>query len=82
MRLPRDLSGHDLARALGTYDYEITRRTGSHIRLTTNTAGEHHVTIPAHPSLRIGTLAAVLDEVARHFGVSRNALVEKLFATR
>jgi len=79
MRLPRDLSGHDLARALGTCGYEITRQTGSHLRLTTHMAGEHHVTIPAHASLRIGTLAAVLDEVARHLGMSRNALVEKLF---
>ena len=82
MRLPRDLSGHDLARALGAYGYEITRESGSHIRLTTRAAGEHHVTIPAHASLRIGTLAAVLDEVARHFGADRNTLVEKLFGTR
>ncbi len=81
MRLPRDLSGHDLARALGTCDYEITRQTGSHLRLTTRTVGEHHVTIPAHASLRIGTVAAVLDEVARHLGMSRNALVEKLFGS-
>ena len=79
MRLPRDLSGHDLAGALGTFDDEITRQTGRHLRLTTRTAGEHRVTIPAHASLRIGTLAAVLDEVARHLGMSRNALVEKLF---
>jgi len=35
MKLPRDVSGHDLARALGKYGYEITRQKGSHMRLTT-----------------------------------------------
>lgn len=35
LRLPRDLSGRDLARALRRYGYEVTRETGSHMRLTT-----------------------------------------------
>ena len=29
MRLPRDLSGEDLAVLLGRYDYEVMRQTGS-----------------------------------------------------
>lgn len=80
MRLPRDLSGHDLARALTAFGYSVTRQTGSHLRLTTQQRGEHHVTIPAHAQLRVGTLAAVLGEVARHLEIERSALVERLFS--
>jgi predicted RNA binding protein YcfA (HicA-like mRNA interferase family) len=35
MRLPRDISGIDLATKLEIYGYQITRQTGSHFRLTT-----------------------------------------------
>ena len=35
MKLPRDLSGLELAQLLRTVGYEITRQTGSHLRLTT-----------------------------------------------
>ena len=80
MRLPRDVSGEDLARALSALGYSVTRQTGSHMRLTTPEHGEHHITIPRHESLRIGAVAAILAEVADHFGLSREALVERLFA--
>ena len=55
MRLPRDLSGNDLAKALESLDYAVSRQTGSHMRLTTRRDGEHHVTIPAHETLKVGT---------------------------
>lgn len=79
MRLPRDLAGRDLARSLARFGYRITRQSGSHIRLTTLEHGEHHVTIPDHDSLRVGTLSAVLSAVATHFGITREQLVESLF---
>lgn len=79
MKLPRDLSGRALARALEVLGYEITRETGSHLRLTTQQRGEHHVTIPDHKTLRVGTLAAILAEVAAHFAMERDALVKVLF---
>ena len=47
MRLPRDVSGRELAKAAGILGYQITRQTGSHIRLTTTRNGEHHITILA-----------------------------------
>ncbi|WHZ27981.1 MAG: hypothetical protein OJF51_002779 [Nitrospira sp.] len=34
MRLPRDLSGRDLAQTLRKLGYSITRQAGSHLRLT------------------------------------------------
>lgn len=80
MRLPRDVSGGHLAKALADLGYRVTRQTGSHVRLTTVQGGEHHVTIPLHANLRVGTLAGILGDVAQHFGLTRDALVERLFA--
>ena len=61
MKIPRDIGGADLVKALARYGYLVTRQTGSHLRLTTQVSGEHHMTIPAHRVLRIGTLSACLS---------------------
>jgi predicted RNA binding protein YcfA (HicA-like mRNA interferase family) len=79
MRLPRDVSGQDLARALRTLGYQVTRQTGSHLRLTTLECGEHHITIPQHVPLRVGTLAAILANIAQHFDMGRDDLASRLF---
>jgi predicted RNA binding protein YcfA (HicA-like mRNA interferase family) len=79
MRIPRDLSGAELVKRLGRLGYEPTRQTGSHIRLTSLAMGEHHVTIPKHDPLRIGTLASILDAAAAHQGVTRDELLVRLF---
>jgi predicted RNA binding protein YcfA (HicA-like mRNA interferase family) len=64
MRLPRDVTGRALASRLASLGYRVTRQSGSHIRLTTEQHGEHHITIPEHDPLRVGTLSAVLSDVA------------------
>ena len=80
MRLPRDVSGDELVRALHRFGYEITRQTGSHIRVTSRLKeSEHHVTIPAHRQLRIGTLAEILGDVAAYLDLTRDQLIEQLF---
>ena len=80
MRLPRDLSGRELAALLRRhYGYEVVRQSGSHLRLSTDVGGAHRVTVPAGGPLRVGTLAAVLSEVAAHHGVSRTELEQRLF---
>lgn len=79
MRLPRDVAGTDLAKRLGHVGYEVTRQTGSHLRLTYGGSPQHHITIPAHDALRVGTLAAILGAVASHLGISRDELCERLF---
>jgi predicted RNA binding protein YcfA (HicA-like mRNA interferase family) len=81
MRLPRDVSGDDLAQALRQFGYRVTRQTGSHLRLTTVERGEHHITIPKHNAFRIGTLATILRDVADHLELSREELVERLFGS-
>jgi predicted RNA binding protein YcfA (HicA-like mRNA interferase family) len=79
MKLPRDLSGAELAKALGRVGYRVTRQSGSHIRLTADRPTQHHVTIPAHEALKVGTLAAILGDVAEHLKVERAELLRQLF---
>jgi predicted RNA binding protein YcfA (HicA-like mRNA interferase family) len=82
MKLPRDLSGDSLVKALRQFGYEATRQAGSHIRLTTSQRGEHHVVIPRHTPLRIGTLAAILRDVENHFGLTRQELLARITEPR
>jgi predicted RNA binding protein YcfA (HicA-like mRNA interferase family) len=79
MRLPRDLTGAELVRLLSKLGYRQTRQTGSHVRLTCDAPHQHHVTIPLHDPLRIGTLSAILGDVAEAQQIGRDALLERLF---
>jgi len=79
MKLPRDITGAELAKALVDLGYHTTRQAGSHMRLTTFENGEHHITIPAHSPLKIGTLAAILSDLESHHKLSRDALLKLLF---
>lgn len=84
MKLPRDVSGSELAHLLASLGYHLTRQTGSHMRLTVSDKehGEHHITIPQHDSLRVGTLASILADVAEHFGMSREEIAERIFGRK
>ena len=79
MKIPRDISGADLVKKLNKFGYIPTRQTGSHIRLTTQQNGEHHITIPNHSPLRIGTFTSILTLVAEHLNINRDELIDKLF---
>jgi predicted RNA binding protein YcfA (HicA-like mRNA interferase family) len=79
MKLPRDLTGAQLARTLSQVGYRVTRQTGSHVRLTVEVPRQHHITIPLHDPLKIGTLAAILADVAAHLDLSRDELIRSLF---
>lgn len=73
MKLPRDLSGHALAKLLRC-------QVGSHLRLESSLRGfKHSVTIPAHARLKVGTLSSILSEVAHYLEVERSQLQEDLF---
>lgn len=78
MRLPRDVSGNDLINALKLLGYSPTRQSGSHIRITTMENGEHHITVPNHDSIKLGTLAAILDDIANHHKIHRSELLLRL----
>lgn len=79
MKLPRNISGLELANKLSVLGYQRSRQSGSHIRLTTRQNGEHHITIPLHEPLKVGAFSAILNEVAKHFLISRDELIKRLF---
>jgi len=79
MKLPRDLGGADLAKTLCTkWAYVQVHQTGSHIILDTEEPSHHRIAIPAHRSLRIGTLNHILRAVAAHKTVSRDDILVTL----
>ena len=80
MKLPRDISGAELARLLKKLGYQVSRQTGSHLRLSTSQRAEHHITIPNHNPIKVGTLSAILGDVAAHFQINREDLIKQLFS--
>ncbi len=79
MRLPRDISASELIKSLKVLGYKETRQVGSHIRLTTMQNGEHHVTIPNHDPLKIGTFSAIVGDIAVHFNMSKEDIIKLLW---
>ena len=79
MRTPRDLDGSRLVKRLRKLGYEQTRQSGSHVRLTRQSDnGDHHVTVPLHSPLRVGTLNAILGDIAGHLGMSKDELIQRV----
>lgn len=78
MKIPRDLSGSDLVKVLRAFGYERVRQDGSHIRLTTQRAGQHHVTVPNHSPIKLGTLTGILKAVAAHHKLTVEELMRTL----
>ncbi len=78
MKTPRDVSGPELAKALRQLGYQVTRQTGSHLRITTHEQGEHHEVIPNHSPIKIGTLKGILRNVAAHHQMTVPELLERL----
>jgi predicted RNA binding protein YcfA (HicA-like mRNA interferase family) len=80
VRLPRDIGGIELASLLSRYGYSVTRQTGSHLRLTSSLRGtEHHVAIPRHKPLKVGTLSSILRDVATYLDMDKQELMAELF---
>ena len=80
MRLPRNVSGDALVSLLARYGYDRLRQNGSHIRLVSTASGAvHHVTVPRHNPVRVGTLGDIVTDVAAHLGRDRDEFSEELF---
>ena len=80
MKLPRDVSGKKLAKLLRRHGYEETRQTGSHLRLSSSAMGRtHHVTVPLHRRIAVGTLARIVTEIALYLETERDELAVLLF---
>lgn len=80
MKLPRNISSQELVKLSGRFGYSISRQKGSHIRLTTLINGEHHITIPNHNPIKIGTLSSIIGDIAVHFAKSKEEVALALFS--
>lgn len=78
MKLPRDLDAPDLVRGLKRMGYISDRQSGSHIALTFPHEPEHHVTIPNHRPIKVGTLSGILKAVAARHEVTVEQLLHRL----
>jgi hypothetical protein len=55
-------------------------RCGSPLRLTSAIKNvEHHLTIPAHKQLSVGTLAQILTDTASYLEITKEQRAEDLF---
>lgn len=79
MKMPRSVSGTDLVKALKRLGYEQTRQTGSHIRLSLQQTTQHHLTIPNHDPIKVGTLAAIVADVSAQLDMPRDEVMRILF---
>ena len=79
MKLPVDLSGQALIAALcRDWGYAKVHQVGSHVVLQAEQPAPHRVSIPAHETLRVGTLNGILRSVANHKGVERQAILDSI----
>ncbi len=79
MKVPRDLGGQELVKVLcRDWGYRQVHQEGSHMVLQTEQPSHHRIAVPAHKSLRVGTLNAILRAVARHKNVSRDQVLQSL----
>ncbi len=76
MKIPRDLSGREVAASLvKSLGYSIVHERGSHIVLETDDPTHQRIAIPDHKSLRLGTLNAILKAVASHKRLRKDEVV-------
>ena len=78
MRLPRDVDSDQLVKALNRLGYRVVRQSGSHIRLQCDDPA-HAITVPDHRPLKIGTLSAILSEIATRREIDKAELIDLLF---
>jgi predicted RNA binding protein YcfA (HicA-like mRNA interferase family) len=62
------------------YGYNLIRQRGSHMRLASTFMGyEHHVSVPRHNPLKVGTLDDIIGNVAEYLEIGQDELTQKLF---
>lgn len=79
MKLPRNLHGEALvAHLCKKWGFRKVHQVGSHIILQTDDPVSHRLAVPAHRSLKIGTLNAILADVAAHKNVLKEDILKDL----
>ena len=80
-KIPRELNGSKLIKILMKIGYEETRSSSSHIRLSRKNLQEleHHITIPNHNPIKIGTLNSIINDLTDNLKIEKKELLKKLF---
>jgi predicted RNA binding protein YcfA (HicA-like mRNA interferase family) len=79
MRVPRDISGRELVKALVRHwGYRQVNQVGSHFILRTEEPEHHRVSMPDHSPLRIGTFNGILRSVALAKHTTREEIIASL----
>ena len=79
MKLPRDLSGEQVAKALcRSWGYRQVHQVGCHVILETETPSHHRLSIPNHHILRLGTLNSILRSVADIKKIEKDILLKTI----
>lgn len=61
-KLPVNISGKDVVKALGKLGYEIDPQTGSHMILRNKIPPHRRLTVPNHNEIAKGTLLAIIKQ--------------------
>jgi predicted RNA binding protein YcfA (HicA-like mRNA interferase family) len=78
VKLPRNISAERLIRTLERLGYHVVRQRGSHIRLKHEGPPAHLLSVPRHNSIKVGTLHAILSDVALMRSLPLESIVEML----
>jgi hypothetical protein len=79
MKIPRGVDGAHFADVLcRRWEYIKVNQVGSHIILETERPMHQRISIPDHHPIRLGAFMSLLRIIARHKGVTRDAIVETL----
>ncbi len=79
MKLPRNISGKEIIKALKVFGYEVVRQNGSHIMVTSKRNGEHYLVIPNHNPIKVGTLNGIISQVAQQSQIKKEEVLTQLF---
>ena len=80
MKQLKNIPAKELVQALTKIGYSITRQKGSHIRMSAFFSGAtHHITIPNHDPIKIGTLSAIIKDIAENRNMSKEEITNTLF---
>jgi predicted RNA binding protein YcfA (HicA-like mRNA interferase family) len=69
----------ELIKALRRIGYELVRQSGSHIRLRCDQPVAHALTVPNHAPIKLGTLAAIVQDIASTRRISKEELIRQLW---
>ena len=79
MRIPRNISGKELIKSLEKIGYENYSSKRKSYSKTSKFPEEHHLTIPNHEPIKIGTLSSIPGEIAKYRNLKKEDLVNQLF---